>query len=194
MPPRGPQRIYLIGFSGSGKSLIGSKLASRLKLPFYDTDTIIEQEAGQSIAAIFEKSGESRFRSMESRIIGRLCRGRHSRGLAAVGGGAFQSRVNREYLLESGLVVYLSCSVEEIYRRLRDKKDRPLLDVRPRETETLREARMRRIRRLLARRLRNYRKAHIHCSTTRKDANTVMQELLVKIRRYHAQGHDRAAT
>lgn len=155
-------------------------------MPFYDTDIMIEKETGSSIGDIFKESGEPFFRSVESKMIRRLINSRSQSGLAALGGGAFQNEANRGDLLENGLVIYLGCSVREIYRRLQEKHDRPLMISRPQEGETPREARLRKIRLLLAKRLTNYRKAHIHCSTSGKKVSVVVSELILRIRNYYA--------
>jgi len=186
MSQHGRENIYLIGFSGSGKSTIGGMLARRLKLPFYDTDVVIEKEARRTIAGIFKEFGEPVFRSLESRMIRRFIKGQYPQGIVALGGGAFQNKVSRDDLLESGLVIYLGCSSREIYRRLQGKHDRPLMNARPQKGETPREARIRKIRLLLTKRLTNYRRAHIHCSTSRKKANVVVNDLLLKFRSYYA--------
>jgi shikimate kinase len=186
MSQRGSKNIYLVGFSGSGKSTIGSMLARRLGLPFYDTDIVIENEAGCSIADVFKEFGETVFRSLESKIIRRFINRNSPSSVVALGGGAFQSKANRDDLLGSGLVVYLGCSTREIYRRLRGKHDRPLMNALPQKGETPREARIRKIHLLLAKRLTNYRRAHIHCSTSRKKVNVVVNELILRIRSYHA--------
>ena len=186
MSKRGSQNIYLVGFSGSGKSTIGSRLARRLGMPFNDADVLIEKETGCSIADIFKEFGEPVFRSVESKIIRRFINRRSPSSIVALGGGAFQSKANRDGLLKSGLVVYLGCSSREIYKRLQGKYDRPLMNARPQKGETLREAKIRKIRLLLAKRLTNYRRAHINCSTSCKKVNVVVNELILRIRNYYA--------
>ncbi|MCK4506063.1 MAG: hypothetical protein KAW14_10635, partial [Candidatus Aegiribacteria sp.] len=58
--------IFIAGPPCSGKSEVGSILASMLELPFYDLDTVIESFAGMRISEIFRTSGEDRFRELES--------------------------------------------------------------------------------------------------------------------------------
>jgi shikimate kinase len=62
-------RIYLIGYMGSGKTSVGSALAKRLQLPFFDLDTRITANVGRSIADIFSHDGEDYFRQQESRAL-----------------------------------------------------------------------------------------------------------------------------
>src|SRR5574341_237737 len=75
MPPAGDTRarklIGLTGFMGSGKTTIGRLLARHLGWRFVDLDTLIEERAGLSIPAIFERLGELAFREMEYDALGR---------------------------------------------------------------------------------------------------------------------------
>jgi len=64
-----PDNIFLVGFSGSGKSTIGPLLAKELNYEFYDTDSMIEEKAGMGITDIFVKGGELKFRKLEAAII-----------------------------------------------------------------------------------------------------------------------------
>ena len=50
--------LYLVGMMGSGKSATGPHLAQKLAYGFVDSDKVIEQACGESIAMIFEKDGE----------------------------------------------------------------------------------------------------------------------------------------
>jgi len=61
-----PRRLYLVGFMGCGKSTIGRRLAERLGTPFVDLDDEIERTSGRTVRALFEESGEARFRRLES--------------------------------------------------------------------------------------------------------------------------------
>ena len=70
-----PRRtIVLVGLMGAGKTKIGRRLAARLNLPFFDSDTEIETAAGESIEEIFRNRGEAVFRDGERRVIARLWR------------------------------------------------------------------------------------------------------------------------
>ena len=60
-----PRRIVLIGFSGTGKTTVAARLAARLDWRAIDTDTLIEEASGRSIAEIFAQDGEARFRARE---------------------------------------------------------------------------------------------------------------------------------
>jgi shikimate kinase len=172
--------IFLIGFSGSGKSAVGRALARRLRVTFFDTDSMIEKKLQKSVHLIFESKGETAFRSAESEIIADLT-GRPRPAVVALGGGAFQDRASRRRVDNHGPVIYLKCSQREIYRRVADRSGRPLLNVRPRPHETERQTRQRAIRTLLAVRKKNYERADIIVSTTRRSIGETVNEILRKL-------------
>jgi shikimate kinase len=118
--------IILIGMPGSGKSTVGRHLARRLRLPFFDSDHVIEQRIGCPIRSFFEKEGEEAFRDIEEQVIAELC-GRD--GVIATGGGAVLREANRERLRSAGQVFYLRSTPEDVFRRVRHDKGRPLLQV-----------------------------------------------------------------
>lgn len=96
-------------------------------LGFVDSDVVIEERLGCSIRSYFESEGEDRFRDVEEAVIDDLTR---QPGLVlATGGGAVLRLANRSHLRGRCRVVYLRSSPEEIYRRLRHDKVRPLLQV-----------------------------------------------------------------
>jgi shikimate kinase len=169
--------IFLVGFSGSGKSTLGRTLASRLNWRFVDLDSHLEKQAGRSIATIFKTAGEAAFRRMERGSLRQLLTGR-KRGVMALGGGAFESARVRALVRRRGISVYLSSSLRELYRRLKDGHDRPLLNVSLRAGETPRQARLRCMQKMLDRRLANYRRADFIVSTTGKTVNQSAAELL----------------
>lgn len=125
--------LFLIGPMGAGKTTIGRQLATRLQLPFIDSDHEIVSRAGADIPWIFDVEGEQGFRDRESRIIDELTQ---QQGIVlATGGGAVLREQNRQYLRDRGLVVYLKTSVERQLERTAKDKNRPLLQTdNPRKT------------------------------------------------------------
>ncbi len=113
---------------GSGKSVVGEKLANRLGWQFLDTDVEIETLLGMKVSEIFEDRGEAGFRAEESRVLGRAAASMQP-CVVAVGGGAVLDPVSRKRLAESGSVVWLKASPEVLYSRLGDNAQnlRPLL-------------------------------------------------------------------
>jgi len=119
--------ISLIGLPGSGKSSVGRQLARRLQLPLLDSDQVIEQRLGCSIREYFETQGEEAFRDIEESVINELTQG--SVGVLSTGGGVVLRAANREHLRSRTHVIYLKSVPEELFRRLRHDKSRPLLQV-----------------------------------------------------------------
>lgn len=119
--------IALIGLPGSGKSTVGRQLARRLKVPFTDSDQVIEQRLGCAISAYFEREGEEAFRGVEESVIDELTR--LPEGVLSTGGGAVLRPANRAHLRQRCKVIYLRSSPDEIFRRLRRDTTRPLLQV-----------------------------------------------------------------
>jgi len=119
--------LVLVGMPGSGKSTVGRQLARRLALPFHDSDHEIEQQLGCPIREFFEREGEPAFRDIEQRVLHDLTE--HRACVLATGGGAVLRPANRQRLHETGQVVYLRSSPEEIFRRVRHDTSRPLLRV-----------------------------------------------------------------
>ncbi len=119
--------ISLIGLPGSGKSTVGRQLARRIQVPFTDSDHVIEQQLGCSIREYFEREGEARFRDLEASVIDELTQNAH--GVLSTGGGVVLRLENRQHLHDRTRVVYLNSSPDELFRRLRHDKSRPLLQV-----------------------------------------------------------------
>ena len=116
-----------MGLPGSGKTTIGRQLARRLDVPFVDSDHVIEHQLGCSIREFFAREGEDSFRDVEEQVLDELTQSHH--GVIATGGGAVLREANRRRLQERGQVVYLRSTPEDVYRRVRHDKARPLLQV-----------------------------------------------------------------
>jgi shikimate kinase len=127
-PARGfmPRRtIVLVGLMGAGKTKIGRRLASRLNLPFFDSDSEIEIAAGESIEEIFRHHGEAVFRDGERRVIARLL-GQPTHVLAT-GGGAFMDAATRAAIARRGVSVWLRADLDVLLTRVSRRSNRPLL-------------------------------------------------------------------
>ncbi len=118
--------IYLVGMMGAGKTTVGKLIAKRLKRRFVDSDHEIERRCGVRIPVIFDIEGEHGFRTREEQAIVELAA---LEGVVlATGGGVVLSTENRRQLASRGTTVYLHARPEDLYRRLRHDKNRPLLD------------------------------------------------------------------
>ena len=118
--------IVLVGLMGAGKSTVGPQLARRLGLPFADVDDEIERSLGLSVAGIFERFGEARFREKERNIVARLVAGPPA--VIATGGGAFVDEATRRLVLERCTAVWLDADVETLAARIGADSRRPLLN------------------------------------------------------------------
>ncbi|MFZ5980756.1 MAG: shikimate kinase [Candidatus Zixiibacteriota bacterium] len=175
-----PDNIFLTGFSTSGKTTLGRKLARKLKMRFYDTDRLIEKKEKQPITLIFKEKGEKYFRTQENKIIRQVV-DRPGQKVVALGGGAFLNKANRELVQAYGIVVYLSCSVRELYRRLKVLKGRPLLVFDTKKYPD-RATRIESVKQLLATRQSNYNKADYRISTTNKSITLSVNQIIKKIK------------
>jgi len=119
------RNIFLVGLMGAGKTTVGRVLARRLRLQFLDCDHEIEARTGVAVRTIFEVEGEAGFRARESAMLDELTQ--REGVVLATGGGAVIDPGNRRMLHERGTTVYLRAQVEDLYRRTRHDRNRPLL-------------------------------------------------------------------
>ena len=117
--------ILLTGFMGAGKTTVGKKLSKRLGYLFIDTDREIEKEQGCSITEIFKYGGEECFRDLETDILQKLQTKQNH--VIATGGGMVLRNENRSLMQSLGSRVYLKVELQELMRRLKKDKKRPLL-------------------------------------------------------------------
>ncbi len=110
---------------GTGKTTIGRQLARKLKMAFYDSDRVIEENTGADIPLIFEKEGESGFRRREQKVIDELTQKKNI--ILATGGGAVLNPSNRRHLSGRGTVIYLKSNLKTLVERTSKDKNRPLL-------------------------------------------------------------------
>ena len=117
--------IALVGMMGAGKSHVGRELAEILGLKIYDSDKVIEDKAGQSVADIFKNFGEKKFRGAEHNTIIELLQ----RGpcIIATGGGALSNPETLEVLKEGSIMIWLDADFETLWERVQKSQTRPLL-------------------------------------------------------------------
>lgn len=150
--------VFLTGFMGAGKTRVGRILARELGRSFLDTDRMIEQRAGKSIAKIFADEGEAHFRQLERDCVLETCQ--RPDAVVALGGGAVTRADNVAAVRRAGVLVCLKADVETIFARVRHRTNRPLLaGLDP-------QAQRAKIESLLRERAPYYDQAHIELYTT----------------------------
>lgn len=117
-------RAALIGASGAGKSTVGALLARRWDCPLIDVDAVVEHQAGQSIAAIFEREGEAGFRAREASATVTALR---EDAVVSLGGGAPMTTAVADALRDCPLVVWLRVAATDAAARVGHDPLRPLL-------------------------------------------------------------------
>ena len=121
--------IILTGFMATGKTTVGKLLAKQLDYEFVDTDELIVERTGQTVAEIFREKGEAEFRRMESEIAREL--GEKEGFVVSTGGRLMLDPANAEALGSRGRVFCLVATPDEILRRVESDRQvrRPLLEV-----------------------------------------------------------------
>ncbi len=166
------KNIVLVGFMGSGKSVVGRRLAKEFSFEFIDTDQWIEEKSGKTISEIFsEEGGERRFRELESEVIFEVAQ--RERSVISTGGGAVISPSNRTTLCEKGILVWLKARPDLILKRAQKRPgERPLL----RGSDPLGE-----IKRLLEEREPYYRSATFSIDTSDRTVFQVVSQIKKRI-------------
>lgn len=118
--------IVLTGFMGTGKTQIGLRLANVLRREFVDIDDLIEEKAGTSIPNIFKLQGERAFRQLEHDAC--LEASQRRAIVLATGGGTVVNPANLQALQESGILICLTATPQEILNRVGSDSDRPMLN------------------------------------------------------------------
>nr|WP_240986810.1 shikimate kinase [Acididesulfobacillus acetoxydans] len=149
----------------TGKSSVGRRLALALNWEFIDTDEEIEKVSGLSVAEMFQRHGETRFRSEENLVLRRLGRMRHY--VIATGGGMVVNEENRGLLAERALIISLYAPLDKILERVGDRAQRPLLRGPREKIEALWQARQS-----------VYGQADLIVDTSELDVDGVVREIL----------------
>lgn len=149
--------IFLVGFMACGKSTLGQALKKALpRLRFIDLDSAVEEDAGCSVAEIFDAEGVEGFRKRESHVLRSIAGDADT--IVACGGGTPCVSVNMDYMLASGTVIFLQADVDITVTRLLQAKagQRPLVEKYRSNPAALKEY----VASLLAERMPHYSRAH----------------------------------
>ena len=126
-------KIFLIGFMGAGKSFLGKLWGEMNAIPFYDLDTLIEQEERKTVENIFEIYGEDYFREREAAVLRNT--DRFENCIIACGGGTPCFFDNMHWMNKTGVTVFLNETESNIYDHIKkDDTIRPLINNQDEET------------------------------------------------------------
>lgn len=168
------KNIVLTGMMGSGKSSIAKALNMTLKeFILIDTDAQIEKEQDKSISNIFKLYGEEYFRDLENQVILKFSNTYNN--IIATGGGSMENIVNLKNLQRNGIVFYLCASPNELFERVKNDTNRPILTKKNQQKE---------FEELLKKREQNYNLADYKIITTEKNINEIANEIIQKYLEY----------
>lgn len=117
--------VVLVGYRGTGKSVVGQQLASELDLQLVSLDAELQKKAGKSVPEIVEQSGWPGFRDLEEEIV-RTFAARDGQVIDC-GGGVIEREANFDVLRSAGPVIWLKASTQAIVDRIADDDQRPSL-------------------------------------------------------------------
>lgn len=167
--------IALIGYMGTGKTIVGQALAEKLNMNLVEMDWFIEQEAGMSIPEIFGKEGEIGFREREIAATKKIAG--ENNCIIACGGGIILNKINIDRLKESSVIVYLTATPRTILKRVSGEAgQRPLLEV---------EDQLKTIKEMLKYRGPYYeRAAEVTVNTSRLSVHAVTENIITRLKEY----------
>jgi len=168
--PRAMKNIYIVGFMGTGKTVVGRALARKLRVDFVDLDSSIEAKENAAIAEIFKSRGEEYFRRIEKESLAAVC-GKNMT-VVSCGGGIVLDPENMARMKETGTCICLTASPQEILKRIGVTTHRPLL----RSGDPLE-----RIQSLLSDRDAAYRRADILIDTTDLSVQEIVETVIRKL-------------
>ena len=163
--------ITLIGIMGSGKTSCGIILAKKLGVSFIDIDSIIELEEKLKINEIFDRYGEKYFRLLEEKLIFlkiRECLKQNIKAIISLGGGGFESKKTRKFLLNNSKVVWLNTDIKILSKRIGNAFNRPMIKG---NVET-------NLKMLLDKRIKNYQKSHLKINTDNLSINDLCDKII----------------
>ncbi len=112
-----PERVFLVGMMGAGKTVVGAEVADLLGWRCLDIDAEIERAAAMSVPELFSTHGESHFRRLEQEAIAAAAGGDEAVVVCA-GGGAVLDEQTRAVLRSSGTVVWLRADIDTLVHRV----------------------------------------------------------------------------
>ena len=167
------KNIVLVGMMGAGKTTVGEFLSAKFNRELKHIDRVIEQEQKKSIIEIFTNDGEEAFRQLESETIEKFSN--MSDLIISTGGGALEKANNLSNLQKNGIIIYLKADIEELFKRVKNETQRPLL----KEQDPLEV-----IKKLIKKREKFYLMADITIITDNKSPEKITEEIIKAIKNY----------
>jgi len=168
LEPAKGRHIALVGMRGAGKTTVGQLLARRRAEPFYELDRLIENDAGLSLAQIFDLEGEEYYRALEENTLEKVLK--RKPGIIAAGGGLVMNPTALFLLKLNTSIVWLQASPEALLARVRSTKDQSRLDAYPQASKQLKA--------ILDRRTPYYAQADLVIDTTRKSPEAIVDAIV----------------
>ena len=120
------KNIFIVGSMGSGKTSIGKMLAKNNNLSFLDTDHEIIRDCGYSIPDIFKEFGEEHFRDLETEQLRKM--NAIENHVISTGGGIILRDDNKKLMKDLGIIIFLDININSQIDRVKNRKNRPLLN------------------------------------------------------------------
>jgi shikimate kinase len=124
MSPSASDKLYLVGFMGSGKTTVARALGRRLGWRVIDLDEEIERREGRTVSQVFAEQGEAYFRKVEREVLLAFLPARNA--IVATGGGTFVQAANRADIMADGVAIWLDAPFGHIVDRVPSDGRRPL--------------------------------------------------------------------
>ncbi len=160
--------VVLVGYRGTGKSVVAQRLGRHLGLVVVSLDAAIVQAAGQPIPEIVQQRGWPGFRDLEEQVVREAAAADGQ--VIDCGGGVVERPANLEVLRAAGPVFWLKASPPVIVQRIQGDDQRPSLTGRASFTEEVVE--------VLERRMPRYaRIAHYQVDTDHRTEDQVAAEI-----------------
>lgn len=124
-------KIVITGPKSVGKSTVGKKIAEGCKIPFFETDDLIEslfehtnglKKTCRQIAA---ECGEEYFRKLEKAAVQKAAS--YDWCVIATGGGAMLFAENRHALRKNSIIILLTASIDVLWERMQSTGLPPFL-------------------------------------------------------------------
>ena len=170
-------RIFLVGFMGAGKSVIGRLLSKSLNLDFYDLDSEIESKYRTSVSSIFAKYDEACFRKLETTVLQSFSD--NDNFVMSCGGGTPCFNNNMELMNSLGITIYLKLPPDALATRIYNS-----VKTRPLTAEKTQEELAEYVEKTLGSRESFYSMANITIDCTNANKSEIVEKIASAIARY----------